>query len=183
VNAPDRRELAVEEINTLIFLFSIGNRMKSYLNIVPFLSIMAIAGCATTQSGTGSAQSQPAPAAPAPTATTNEQPAVATKSQPANNGEGTFVGTPAKNSKFAKLKIGMGRKEVEDLIGHPNDSHTYVTGKAWIPFYFGKDAYRFQTFYKNEGSLTFEGGGVTGTSGKLIRVNVDAASNGYAPTN
>lgn len=159
--------------------------MTSYLKIAPLLFIMAITGCATTQSGTGSGstQSQPAQVPPAPTATTTQQPAASTKSQTAGNGEGTFVGTPAKNSKFAKLKIGMGRKEVEDLIGIPNDSHAYVTGKAWIPFYFGKDAYRFQTFYKKEGSLTFEGGGITGTSGKLIRVNVDGAATGYAPTN
>jgi len=96
------------------------------------------------------------------------------------NTEGEIVGTPAKNSKFAKLRIGMGRKQVEDIIGAPSDSHVYSTGKAFIPFYFGKDAYRIETFYKKEGSLTFEGGGVTGTSGVLIRVSVDATSDGYA---
>jgi hypothetical protein len=51
-----------------------------------------------------------------------------------------------------KLRIGMRQKEVHDLIGMPNDSNTYTTGKTFIPFYFGKDAYRFETFYKKEGS-------------------------------
>ena len=74
----------------------------------------------------------------------------------------------------------MGQKEVQDLIGMPNDSHSYSTGKAFIPFYFGKDAFRFETFYKKEGSLTFQGGGVTGISGVLIRVSVDTTSDGYA---
>jgi hypothetical protein len=74
----------------------------------------------------------------------------------------------------------MGEKQVEDLIGTPNDSHLYTTGKAFIPFYFGKDAYRFQTFYRKEGSLTFQGGGITGTSKLLIRVSVDTLADGYA---
>lgn len=94
--------------------------------------------------------------------------------------DGEIIGKPAKNSKFSKIQIGMGRKQVEDIIGFPSDSHVYNTGKAFIPFYFGKDAYRIETFYKKEGSLTFEGGGVTGTSGVLIRVSVDATADGYA---
>lgn len=93
---------------------------------------------------------------------------------------GEIIGTPAKNSKFAKIRIGMGQREISDLIGQPNDSHTYQTGKAFIPFYFGKDMYRFEQFYKKEGSLTFEGGGITGTSGKLIRIQVDTSATGYA---
>ncbi|MFM0039928.1 hypothetical protein PQQ53_19275 [Paraburkholderia strydomiana] len=94
--------------------------------------------------------------------------------------DGEIVGAPAKNSKFAKLRIGMGQREVEDLIGVPNDTHSYTTGKAFIPFYFGKDAYRIETFYKKEGSLTFQGGGITGSSGVLIRVSVDTKADGYA---
>ena len=132
--------------------------------------ILALTGCASTQQGSQS-QSTPRPSAPV----------TASNSQPTSQvNEGSFIGAPAKNSKFAKLKLGMGKKEVEDLIGQPNDTHAYVTGKAWIPFYFGKDAYRFETFYKREGSLTFEGGGVTGSSGKLIRVTVDVNATGYA---
>ncbi|WP_075584200.1 hypothetical protein [Caballeronia glathei] len=93
--------------------------------------------------------------------------------------DGEIIGTPAKNSKFAKVRIGMGQREVEDLIGAPNDSHDYTTGKAFIPFYFGKDAYRIQTFYKKEGSLTYQGGGISGTSKVLIRVSVDTTADGY----
>ncbi|BCL77320.1 hypothetical protein JHS3_30560 [Jeongeupia sp. HS-3] len=93
--------------------------------------------------------------------------------------EGEIVGTPAKKSKFAKLQIGMSQRQVEDLIGNPSDTKTYTTGKAWVPFYFGKDAYRFETYYKKEGRLTFVGGGVTGTSGKLLRITVDTKEDGY----
>ncbi|MBM3117068.1 outer membrane protein assembly factor BamE [Jeongeupia naejangsanensis] len=93
--------------------------------------------------------------------------------------EGEIVGTPAKKSKFGKLQIGMSQRQVEDLIGNPSDTKTYTTGKAWVPFYFGKDAYRFETFYKKEGRLTFVGGGISGTSGKLLRITVDTKEDGY----
>ena len=150
--------------------------MKVHKKTAVSCLVMMLAGCASMQQG--SSQQQPAPTPVA----TNPQPAVAATQSHATEADGAIVGTPAKNSKFAKLKIGMGKKEVEDLIGPANDMKSYATGKAWIPFYFGKDAYRFETFYKKEGSLTFEGGGITGTSGKLIRVTVDVNSTGYART-
>lgn len=53
--------------------------------------------------------------------------------------DGEIIGTPAPNSKFAKLEIGMGRSEVRDLIGSPNDTSGHITGKQFIPFYFGAD--------------------------------------------
>ena len=148
----------------------------------------ALCGCSALQQSS----SQP-PASSQPQASTstagNSQPSTSTADgrpiQKVRVGQinGEIVGTPAKNSKFSKIRIGMGQKEVQDLIGTPNDSHSYSTGKAFIPFYFGKDAYRFETFYKKEGSLTFQGGGVTGTSGVLIRVSVDTTSDGYAHDN
>lgn len=49
--------------------------------------------------------------------------------------EGEIVGTPAANSKFAKLKIGMRQREVEDLIGPPTDEDGHITGKGFIPFF------------------------------------------------
>lgn len=145
----------------------------------------ALCGCAALQQQSSS-QSQPqASASTASTAGNSQQSTSTADGRPiqkvrVGQVDGEIIGKPAKNSKFAKLRIGMGQKEVQDLIGVPNDSHTYTTGKAFIPFYFGKDAYRFETFYKKEGSLTFQGGGVTGSSGVLIRVSVDTASDGYA---
>jgi hypothetical protein len=153
--------------------------MKVHQKIASICLLLAFAGCASQQQGGAQTQSAPAPA-PATTAAAPAPAAASTSKAQPNSADGTVVGTPAKNSKFAKLKIGMGRQEVEDLIGMPNDQHTYTTGKAFIPFYFGKDAYRFETFYKKEGSLTYEGGGVTGTSGKLIRITVDTSATGYA---
>lgn len=142
-----------------------------------------LCGCSALQRN--SSESQATPTASSSTAQTNQQTTSSADGrsiQKVHVGkvDGEIIGKPAKNSKFSKIQIGMGRKQVEDIIGLPSDSHVYNTGKMFIPFYFGKDAYRIETFYKKEGSLTFEGGGVTGTSGVLIRVSVDSTADGYA---
>jgi len=159
-----------------------GNRVNTK-NFVSIFLATALCGCSALQSVTS--QPQATPTGSSSTAGSNNQStstADGRSIQKIHVGDidGEIYGTPAKNSKFAKLRIGMGQREVEDLIGAPNDSHQYVTGKAFIPFYFGKDAYRFQTFYKKEGSLTFQGGGISGTSKVLIRVSVDTTADGYA---
>lgn len=87
--------------------------------------------------------------------------------------DGEIVGTPAPNSKFAKLQIGMTMGEVSSLIGGPDDMIRHETGKRWIPFYFGNDAQRIQVLYRGEGCLTYTGGNVFGGGGsELIRITV-----------
>ncbi|MEQ1636052.1 MAG: hypothetical protein ABL903_05120 [Methylococcales bacterium] len=87
---------------------------------------------------------------------------------------GEIVGTVDPRSKFAKLKIGMEMPEVHALIKTPDDMQRYQSGKAWIPFYFGNDSFRVETYYEGEGCLTYTGGGTYGgTGGQLIRITVD----------
>jgi hypothetical protein len=94
--------------------------------------------------------------------------------------EGEIVGTPAKNSKFTKLQMGMGMKQVTDLIGPPTDQGAYVTGKAFIPFYFGSDRYRHELVYKGQGRLVFAGGSAGNLgAGRLIRITHNANEPGY----
>ena len=58
---------------------------------------------------------------------------------------GEIVGTPAEDSKFAQLQIGMSMQDVQELMDRaPDRFHTYESGKRWIPFYFGNDATRLQ---------------------------------------
>ena len=90
------------------------------------------------------------------------------------------VGTPAPDSKFSKINVGMYSKQVMDLIGQPTDQKTYMTGKAWIPFHFGGDNARTEYHYKGEGTLTFAHGGVGDmTSQKLIKITVNPSETGY----
>ncbi|EGF31328.1 hypothetical protein IMCC9480_54 [Oxalobacteraceae bacterium IMCC9480] len=85
-----------------------------------------------------------------------------------------IIGTILPGSKFAKLKIGMDMSQVQALIKMPDDMKRYESGKRWIPFYFGDDAQRMETYYEGEGCLTYTGGGVFGgVGGQLIRIHAD----------
>ena len=99
---------------------------------------------------TAAAASQPAPAE-----TGNGKPQ---EVKGINDWSGQIIGTPAPKSKFTNLKIGMGFNEVISIAGQPTDTSSYITGKAWIPFYFGSGRYETVFYYKGVGRLTFSGG-------------------------
>ena len=86
---------------------------------------------------------------------------------------GEVVGAIRPGSKFSKVKIGMTMNEVNKLIKAPDELNRHETGKRWIPFYFGNDAQRLETYYEGEGCLTYTGGNVFGGGdNRLIRVVV-----------
>lgn len=94
--------------------------------------------------------------------------------------EGEITGKPAPNSKFTKLQIGMSSKQVTDLVGQPDDQGAYVTGKAFIPFYFGSDRHRYEYVYKGQGRLIFAGGSVGDfMSGHLVWIIHNANEGSY----
>lgn len=68
--------------------------------------------------------------------------------------EGEITGKPA-SAKFGQLKIGMSHSQVTGILGQPSDQGSYITGKAFIPFYFGSDKYRYEAVYKGQGRLIF----------------------------
>jgi hypothetical protein len=69
--------------------------------------------------------------------------------------EGEITGKPAPKTRFTKLTIGMTMSQVTHAIGEPSDRGVYVTGKAFIPFYFGSDRHRYELVYKGSGRLIF----------------------------
>jgi len=92
--------------------------------------------------------------------------------------DGVIIGTPAPASKFAKLRIGMTQRQVEDLIGRPDDEDSHITGKAFIPFFFGGDTHRLEAFYKNEGQLTYSPTHFGGNANVLMRIQVNTQATG-----
>jgi hypothetical protein len=97
-----------------------------------------------------------------------------------NDFEGEITGIPAPNSKFTELKIGMGFRQVESIAGPPTDQGAYITGKAFIPFYFGSDRTRSEFVYKGEGRLIFAGGSFGDLSGgNLIWIIHSATEPGF----
>lgn len=83
-------------------------------------------------------------------------------------------------SKFTAVTIGMSRGEVEDKIGQPNDFSSYVTGKAWNPFYYGGDTHRMAARYKGEGVIVYAPHSRYASTYKVIRIEYNADEPGYA---
>jgi hypothetical protein len=92
--------------------------------------------------------------------------------------KGEIVGTPAPDSKFTRLQIGMTLEQVEKLIGLPDDTDSRVTGKQYQPFHFGGDTQRTEAFYKGEGQLTFSNTQPDSAADRLIRIMVDPNATG-----
>lgn len=98
-----------------------------------------------------------------------------------NQFDGEISGTPAPDSRFAKVKIGMELEQVYRLIGEPDQLSSHNTGKNWIPFYFGADGRRIVTHYRGEGCLTYSAGSVFNGKKQLLRMDVDAAGQCFQP--
>lgn len=156
------------------------------------VSIMALAmaGCAQTGRSDAPAAQSRAPAQPTVASGMNERGEVVDSSKVSagsgqkvkglGNWEGEITGKPGRNSQLTKLQIGMSMKQVTDIAGQPTDSGAYVTGKAWIPFYFGSDRHRYEMVYKNQGRLIFAGGSLGNfTGGNLIWIIHNPNEPGY----
>ena len=75
-------------------------------------------------------------------------------SSTAGGAKATYSEPPA-GSDLAKVQAGMNDAEVRKLIGDPDNSNAYMTGKAWIPFYYGPDTHRTDWMYKGKGRVVF----------------------------
>ena len=93
--------------------------------------------------------------------------------------EGEITGKPAAGSKFTQLQIGMSTKQVLDLVGPPTDQGAYMTGMAWIPFYFGSGRHRHELAYKGQGRLIFAGSSGFDSNAHLIWIIHAANDTGY----
>ncbi|MDP9896947.1 hypothetical protein J2W32_006031 [Variovorax boronicumulans] len=175
-----------------------GNRINSpaVLWAVTAVVALATAGCASRGGSGSQPAAAPAPAAAAPAAPSGPKAGMDARGNVTdsskveagsgrtvkglNGYEGEITGNPARNSKFTRLQIGMSAKQVTDLAGPPTDQGAYVTGKAFIPFYFGSDRHRFEMTYKGQGRLIFAGGGMGEyTGGNLIWIIHNANESGY----
>ena len=127
-----------------------------------FASLILVAGaygCKTTSSAEGGS--------------TKEAPAKsekAVKSEPAAKPAAAPI--PA-SSPLAKVKMGMQRAQVDDLIGQPTSTRVFPSGKAFIPFYYGPDTVRTGAFYKGLGRVVFSGAHV------VVEIEYDPTEDGY----
>ncbi len=92
---------------------------------------------------------------------------------------GPKVEAPPANSPLAKVQEGMRPEEVQKLVGAPGAIKPYVTGKAFIPWYFGADRTRTAYYYKGQGRVIFSGDGGFGTGSHVLKVEYDPTDPGY----
>ena len=169
----------------------------SHATLLALASAVVAAGCVTNSSKPDSNAAAAAPAAAqAPAQPPKAKPGMnergevidsskvesgsGTKVKGLGDWEGEITGKPAPGSKFTKLQIGMSMRQAVDLAGQPTDQGAYVTGKAWIPFYFGSDRHRYEMVFKGQGRLIFAGGSLGDfTGGNLIWVIHNAREGGY----
>jgi hypothetical protein len=87
---------------------------------------------------------------------------------------------PPAGSPLAKITKGMAMSEVVTILGEPTDRNQYLTGKAFIPWYFGDDVTRIEWHYKGLGRVVFTGGGAWGQRGGAVEwVDYDPKETGY----
>jgi hypothetical protein len=79
---------------------------------------------------------------------------------------------PPAGSKFAEIKKDDTEYDVRKILGEPDDANAYMTGKAWIPFYFGSDVARTDWFYTGQGRIVFSRNRYTGAL-KVIKILYD----------
>jgi hypothetical protein len=84
---------------------------------------------------------------------------------------------PPAGSKLAKVKIGMNDVDVRKALGEPTSAKNYMTGKQWIPFYWGPDTGRTDWMYKGQGRVVFSRNRYSGGL-KVIKVSYDPHEKG-----
>jgi hypothetical protein len=132
-----------------------SNMRKHIVVIFAVTALLSLGGCA--------AESQPAKVAAAPSA-----PAAVSKAAAGGNS-------------LSKVAVGMTKSQVREIAGSPSDENAYISGKGWIPFYFGNDARRATWFYKGQGRVVFADGNVFGGGGSnVVNVEIDPTEPGTA---
>jgi hypothetical protein len=83
------------------------------------------------------------------------------------------VGKPAPaGSPLSKVQVGMNDSDVRNVLGSPDKANGYVTGKAFVPFYYGGDTSRTDWIYSGQGRVVFSRNQWSGAL-KVIRVDYD----------
>jgi hypothetical protein len=84
---------------------------------------------------------------------------------------------PAPGSKLSQVAVGMSEAQVIEILGPPTSQQNYVTGKAWIPWYYGPDTSRLDYRYKGVGLISFSRNRYSGEA-KVARVDADPNEDG-----
>jgi hypothetical protein len=73
----------------------------------------------------------------------------------------------------------MSKGEMLSVLGPPTDQETTVTGKAFIPFYFGGDATVTRMHYKGLGRVYVSGAAAFGGGERVLKIAYDPQESGF----
>lgn len=110
------------------------------------------------------------------TSSSSTQGSAASDSSQSADGKPRGVAPPP-DSPLAKVQLGMAPQQVVEILGEPGQRHNYMTGKSWIPFYYGSDTTRQEWKYKGLGRIVFSQGAFS--AWKVMRVDYDPDERGY----
>lgn len=81
---------------------------------------------------------------------------------------------------LSKIRVGMGLKEITDLIGEPTDRRDYVSSKSLIPLYgmLAQDTVQRDLYYKGMGRINMSCG-TTGGNPTVKEIIYDPNETGY----
>jgi hypothetical protein len=80
---------------------------------------------------------------------------------------------------LSAVKKGMSLQEVNNLIGKPTSSTSHLTGKTFIPFYYGGDSARHINLYKGKGRILFTHTSAFSRTWRVKEVIIDPKETGY----
>jgi len=112
----------------------------------------------------------------AATASTPSAPAATPAATPSST-QGTTYESKA-DPRLASIKEGMTSDQVIEILGQPTSQQNYVTGKAWIPYYYGTDTSRVDFKYTGVGRVIMSRNQYSGQL-KVIRVEPDPSEDGH----
>lgn len=87
--------------------------------------------------------------------------------------EAAAIPIPA-DSPLAQITNGMTEVDVRKILGEPTQTRSYMTGKAWIPYYYGADTARTAWTYAGQGEVVFSRNRYTGGL-SVVRVDYNPA--------
>ncbi len=86
------------------------------------------------------------------------------------------VAAPA-GHKLSKVTVGMKPPQVKEILGEPTSENTYMTGKMWIPFYYGP-THQTDWKYQGQGRVVFVNNRWSGAIQSVTRVDYDPGEAG-----
>lgn len=91
---------------------------------------------------------------------------------------GTITGAPRAGSRFERLQIGMERAEVVRIAGRPTSEFSHITGKSFIPYFYGSGGAEIKMAYSGLGRLILSKSARYSSNYHLIAIEHNAAEKG-----